>query len=113
MVRIFSRVVYQVSFLFATSFLAYVERVSRVPSTAPSTTDREAFEDDIPTAPEDEDVSMTDDASIKKPKTVAKRKPKAVIPVGRNGLKKRKVTKTRRTIDENGYTRKRTPAGEL
>lgn len=43
------------------------------------------------------------DAPVKaKPKP---RKPKTVIPIGRNGLKKRKVTKTRRTMGADGYTR--------
>lgn len=51
---------------------------------------------------QDEDISMDEDA----PKAKAKPKPrkaKAVIPIGSNGLKKKKVTKTRRTKDANGY----------
>ena len=32
-----------------------------------------------------------------------KRKPKKVIPVGRNGLKKRRVEKSRTSFDEKGY----------
>ncbi|KJA27964.1 hypothetical protein HYPSUDRAFT_197528 [Hypholoma sublateritium FD-334 SS-4] len=80
-----------------------VEKVSRVPSTNASS--NELDDDDGGDASpgiQDEDVSMDEDA----PKTKAKpkpRKPKAVIPVGRNGLKKKKVTKTRRRKDANGY----------
>ena len=48
-----------------------------------------------------EDVDMEDDLvpSKRQPK---KRKGKAAIPIGKNGLKKRKVTKTR-TASKNGY----------
>lgn len=81
-----------------------VEKVSRVPSTNASSNE---FDDDdggdASPGIQDEDVSMDEDA----PKAKAKRgprKPKAVIPVGRNGLKKKKVTKTRRMKDANGYT---------
>ena len=84
--------------------LDQVEKVSRVPSTNASSNE---FDDDdggdASPGIQDEDVSMDEDA----PKAKAKRgprKPKAVIPVGRNGLKKKKVTKTRRMKDANGYT---------
>ena len=46
-----------------------------------------------------EDVEM---AETSKPKTTRKKKEKKVIPVGKNGLKKRKVMKTRKEI-KNGY----------
>jgi DNA polymerase delta subunit 3 len=49
------------------------------------------------------DVIMED--VPKKPAT-KKRKSKASIPVGRNGLKKRKVSKTRSRLDANGYLRR-------
>jgi len=32
-----------------------------------------------------------------------KRKPKKEVPVGRNGLKKKRVVKSRMTTDEKGY----------
>ncbi|KAF5316136.1 hypothetical protein D9619_006455 [Psilocybe cf. subviscida] len=93
-----------------------VERVSRVPSTTGSSRGSIGGDEDdedegqeskaaSPAAQVDEDVDMEDvDAPVKaKPKP---RKPKTVIPVGRNGLKKRKVTKTRRTMGADGYTRK-------
>ncbi|KAF7345407.1 DNA polymerase subunit Cdc27 [Mycena venus] len=56
-------------------------------------------------APEDEDededepMDTVDDA---KPAPV-KRKPKKVVPVGKNGLKKKRVVKSRSRIDEKGY----------
>ncbi|KAL0953777.1 hypothetical protein HGRIS_004961 [Hohenbuehelia grisea] len=55
----------------------------------------------------DEDVNMDEENSdveekpIVKPK--AKRKAKKVIPVGSNGLKKRRITKSRSTVDDKGY----------
>ncbi|KDR80653.1 hypothetical protein GALMADRAFT_135781 [Galerina marginata CBS 339.88] len=87
-----------------------VEKVSRVPSTNASSNERDEDEDEDEDAEssfaKDEDVDMSDYTSLK-PKTVkTRRKPKTVIPVGRNGLKKRKVTKTRKALDENGYMRK-------
>jgi hypothetical protein len=56
---------------------------------------------------EDEDVQMATAASADeglkiKPPT-RKRKTKKVIPVGRNGLKKRRVEKSRTSFDEKGY----------
>ncbi|KAF9482550.1 hypothetical protein BDN70DRAFT_929929 [Pholiota conissans] len=83
-----------------------VERVSRVPSTRASSNELEADDGDgegASSGTQDEDVSMEDEAPVK-PKRM--RKPKIVIPVGRNGLNKRKVTKTRRTMDANGYMHK-------
>jgi len=82
-----------------------VEKVSRVPSTSVSSAnepdDDEGDQDSE--ALEGGDVNMED---IPKKPATKKRKSKASIPVGRNGLKKRKVTKTRRTVDANGYMRK-------
>jgi len=52
---------------------------------------------------EEEDVDMVDDTAVSKPQK--KRKAKAVIPVGQNGLKKRKVTKTKYSTDAKGYSR--------
>ncbi|KAH8832728.1 hypothetical protein DL96DRAFT_1704781 [Flagelloscypha sp. PMI_526] len=52
--------------------------------------------------PEDGDIEMEDDSD---PAPVKKaRKPKKVVPVGRNGLKKRRVIKKRKTVNEKGYT---------
>ncbi|KAG6910013.1 hypothetical protein DXG01_013735 [Tephrocybe rancida] len=80
-----------------------VSRVSRAPSRADDDDDEE--EDDIEMeekAPEaDEDVDMLDD-TVSKPKP-KKRAPKKVVPVGSNGLKKRRVVKSRSTTDAKGY----------
>ncbi|KAL6298282.1 DNA polymerase subunit Cdc27 [Sparassis latifolia] len=55
--------------------------------------------------PQDEDTEMVDDTEPVpvKPKTSKKKKEKKVVPVGRNGLKKRKVMKTRMTMDDKRY----------
>jgi len=51
-----------------------------------------------------DDVDMAD-GTTSVPKKTRKKREKKIIPVGGNGLKKKKVTKTRRMIDENGYMR--------
>lgn len=51
----------------------------------------------------DEDVEMVDDADMLDFKPKRKRKAKKVVPVGRNGLKKRRVVKSKMEIDERGY----------
>ncbi|KAG6328052.1 hypothetical protein ID866_11037 [Astraeus odoratus] len=53
----------------------------------------------VPPLSSDADEMDVDDEPIVKPK----RKPKKVIPVGRNGLKKKRVVKTRTTTDAKGY----------
>lgn len=50
----------------------------------------------------DEDVAMEDDEDLPKP-IPKKKKVKKAIPVGRNGLKKRRVVKSRMTTDAKGY----------
>jgi len=42
-------------------------------------------------------------ARARAPTRKTQRKPKKEVPVGRNGLKKRKVVKSRMTTDEKGY----------
>ena len=59
----------------------------------------------------DEDAEKADENGMEEdededpaPKAKArKRKPKKVVPVGRNGLKKKRVVKSRMTTDEKGY----------
>ncbi|KAI0027542.1 DNA polymerase subunit Cdc27 [Vararia minispora EC-137] len=52
----------------------------------------------------DEDVEMLDDpVPAPKVKTKTKRKPKKEVPVGRNGLKKRRVVKQRISTDQKGF----------
>ncbi|KAI5988704.1 DNA polymerase subunit Cdc27 [Pisolithus albus] len=60
----------------------------------------EAREATVPPASSDADNMDTDDEPIVKPK---KRLPKKVVPVGRNGLKKKRVIKSRTTTDAKGY----------
>lgn len=52
-----------------------------------------------------DDVDMADGTTAE-PKKARKKREKKIIPIGSNGLKKKKVTKTRRTMDKNGYMRK-------
>ncbi|KAG6891184.1 hypothetical protein C0995_008436 [Termitomyces sp. Mi166 len=58
-------------------------------------------EEEDKSAAVDEDVDM-DDVTVPKAKP-RKRVPKKVIPVGKNGLKKRRVVKSRSRVDEKGY----------
>jgi DNA polymerase delta subunit 3 len=87
-------------------FLDQVIRVSRnatdssaaSPAPAsPSLGDDDEDVDMAPAAPTVED----DDLKVKAPPR--KRKPKKVLPVGRNGLKKRRVEKSRTSFDAKGY----------
>ena len=50
--------------------------------------------------PADIDEDLVDDVPKPKPR---KRKEKKVIPVGRNGFKKKRVVKSRMRVDEKGY----------
>jgi DNA polymerase delta subunit 3 len=51
----------------------------------------------------DEDVNMTDDPEPA-PRPQRKKKIKKVVPVGGNGLKKKRIVKSRMTKDDKGYT---------
>ncbi len=87
------RVVEEKSF-HVSSCLDQVTRVSRIvsvsePATTPPATDVE-MED---RGPEPEPVRAP----------TRKRKPKKEVPVGRNGLKKKRVVKSRMTTDKKGY----------
>ena len=52
---------------------------------------------------EDEDVGMSDTTDIAFPAKPRQKRAKKVVPVGRNGLKKRKVIKSRTKLDDKGY----------
>lgn len=52
-----------------------------------------------------DDIDMADE-TVSESKKPRKKREKKIIPVGRNGLKKKRVTKTKKTIDDNGYMRK-------
>jgi DNA polymerase delta subunit 3 len=80
-----------------------VERVSHAPSTAVSEFEDQSETDSAPVKIEhdDGDVDMTDHSVA--PIRPKKRKAKTTIPVGSNGLKKRKIVRTRSRKDDNGY----------
>jgi DNA polymerase delta subunit 3 len=52
----------------------------------------------------EEDVDMSDNEESKPKPRLRKKKEKKVIPVGRNGLKKRPVTKTRTIKKDDGWS---------
>ncbi len=51
----------------------------------------------------DRDMEVSDDTETKRKPKPRKKKEKKVIPVGRNGFKKRRTMKSRTQIDEKGY----------
>ncbi|KAL4064583.1 DNA polymerase subunit Cdc27-domain-containing protein [Scleroderma yunnanense] len=85
-----------------------VVKVSRLSKVRPqldmeAEPETEAEEDTVASVPplsSDADDMDVDDEPIVKPK---KRQPRKVVPVGRNGLKKKRVVKTRTTTDAKGY----------
>jgi DNA polymerase delta subunit 3 len=70
-------------------------------ATSPPATDIE-MEDREP-EPEPEPEPKPKPARARGPTRKTQRKPKKEVPVGRNGLKKRRVVKSRMTTDEKGY----------
>lgn len=85
-----------------------VERVSRVTdglSKVMQSPEDEEEEKKDSRAPDGEDVDMDGEAPIKVKAKVksTKKAPKKVIPVGSNGLKKRRVVKSRTQLNEKGY----------
>src|SRR5882672_9420347 len=86
------------------------DHVIRVPRNPPSTTNPSSASASPPpgdgVGDEDEDVQMaaavSADEGLKIKPPPRKRKTKKVIPVGRNGLKKRRVDKSRTSFDEKG-----------
>ena len=52
---------------------------------------------------EDEDVGMSDSTDIALPAKPRQKRTKKVVPVGRNGLKKLRVIKSRTKLDDKGY----------
>lgn len=62
---------------------------------------RDAISSDEEVPPED--LMMDDESDVPAEKPKRKKQVKKVIPVGRNGLKKKRVVKSRMTTDEKGY----------
>ncbi|KAJ8516311.1 hypothetical protein ONZ45_g6377 [Pleurotus djamor] len=79
-----------------------VERVSRPRAIKPSTSEEDENDDDA-SQPEvqDEDVEMDDADDVPKPKPKPRKSRK--VPIGSNGLKKKRVIKSRKTVDAKGY----------
>ncbi|KAF9236293.1 DNA polymerase subunit Cdc27 [Melanogaster broomeanus] len=78
------------------------ERVSRVSKVRPEREEEEESEaaEETMAHPGTSEAEVSDDEPILPQK---KRKPRKVVPVGRNGLKKRRVIKSRTTTDAKGY----------
>ncbi|KAF8547345.1 hypothetical protein OG21DRAFT_1501619 [Imleria badia] len=83
-----------------------VDRASRMSRVRPQPEEEEESEEEV-TEPEKEatapPATTEDDESDHVPVVPKKRKPRKVVPVGRNGLKKRRVVKSRTTTDAKGY----------
>ncbi|KAH8106155.1 DNA polymerase subunit Cdc27 [Cristinia sonorae] len=75
---------------------------TKIPAKEPSTPPEETPDPVIEVANEDVEMSVEDDTPVPKvpPK---KRKEKKVIPVGKNGLKKKRVVKQKTFMDDSGY----------
>lgn len=50
-----------------------------------------------------EDVDMVDESEEEREKPKRKRKEKKVVPRGKNGLRKKRIVKTRTEVDDKGY----------
>ena len=98
MVCVISHYHYSWSYCISTD---QVEKVIHETSTNAST----ANDDDDDEKEQMDDVDMADGTAEPK-KARRKKREKKMIPVGRNGLKKKKVMKTKKTMDDNGYMRK-------
>jgi DNA polymerase delta subunit 3 len=80
-----------------------VERVSQPKDKANLHGDVDTEEERPPTSA-DEPMEDIDDEPVRETKPLPKkRKPKKVIPVGKNGLKKKRLMKTRMREDDKGY----------
>ncbi|KAG6897428.1 hypothetical protein C0992_001589 [Termitomyces sp. T32_za158] len=82
--------------------VTHVSRESKGGRAADKEQGEEYEEEEEKPAAVDEDVDM--DLPMDLPKAKAKKRaPKKVIPVGKNGLKKRRVIKSRSSVDDKGY----------
>ncbi|KAI0352894.1 hypothetical protein OH77DRAFT_743603 [Trametes cingulata] len=73
---------------------------TRAPSPAAAADDEDVEMAEDPEAEPEQETQEQDDAPKPKPR---KKKEKKVVPVGRNGLKKKRVMKSRMTVDAKGY----------
>ncbi|TRM65509.1 DNA polymerase subunit Cdc27-domain-containing protein [Schizophyllum amplum] len=77
---------------------------AHVPETEPSEAATSEPESEPEPAQQESDAEDDVDMGNALDKTRRKRKAKANVPVGRNGLKKRKVTRSRMAVDAKGFT---------
>ncbi|KAI0092638.1 DNA polymerase subunit Cdc27-domain-containing protein [Irpex rosettiformis] len=75
------------------------DRIEKVARNTKATEDSSESVDEHP----DEDVVMADDSDVPYEKPRRQRKPKKVTPIGRNGLKKKRVALSRTVTDAKGY----------
>ncbi len=90
-------VAHRVEFELTRGFIDKVER----PRHGMLKQEEEEEEEADAEAPFDDDVAMSD-SDVPKPKPRA-RKAKKVVPVGSNGLKKKRVMRTEKFVDDKGY----------
>jgi len=80
-----------------------VEKAPRMPKRRlEEEEDSEMEQEALEAADQDEDVKMSDVMEAK-PKPRPRKKKEKVVPVGQNGLKKRRNMKSRMRVDEKGY----------
>lgn len=87
----------------------HIAQVIKVPRPGPSATKNDESEVDDgeagekPQESQEQDVEMDEDSDPAPKTKPRKRKEKKVMPIGRNGLKKKRVMKSRMKMDEKGY----------
>lgn len=94
-------------FVFVCLISSNVDQVTRasIRPSLPPDTDPE----DSATGPDDVDMADADDVDdaleddVPKPIKTRKKREKKVVPVGQNGLPKRRVEKTRTAVDAKGF----------
>jgi len=84
-------------------FADEVERVQRPSKPTKKVVEHDDEEEEDATSPEDDvDVKEEEEEDVE-PLPKKKRKAKKAVPVGSNGLKKKRVMKSRMHIDEKGF----------
>lgn len=87
----------------------HIAEVIKVPRPGPSATKNDESEVDDgeagekPQESQEQDVEMDEDSDPAPKTKPRKRKEKKVVPIGSNGLKKKRLMKSRMKMDEKGY----------